>query len=114
MFSYMQLNDRRREIYTERALGMKLHQISTLFFIEGIILIISSVLIGSFLGVFLMLALSLFITSGQQIPSYDVIIPPDLVGLTYFFLIILAVLSSLIPAYYVSKQDISKGFAGEI
>ena len=110
MFAYMQLNDRKREIYTERAIGMKLSQTSTLFFIEGIILLLSGIVIGSILGVFFVQMMALFQTQGNQIPSYDVLTPWDFVLLTYIALCILAVLSALIPAYYVTKQDISKSF----
>ena len=34
MFAYLQLTERKREIYTERAIGIKLHQIAFLLFIE--------------------------------------------------------------------------------
>ena len=110
MFAYMQLNDRKREIYTERAIGMKLSQTSVLFFIEGIILLMSGVIIGTFLGYFFVQMMALFQTQGNQIPSYDVLTPWNLVLITYTALCMLAVLSALIPAYYVTKQDISKSF----
>ena len=110
MFAYMQLNDRKREIYTERAIGMKLSQTSILFFIEGIILLFSGIVIGSILGVFFVQMMALFQTQGNQVPSYDVLTPWDLVLITYTALCMLAVLSALIPAYYVTKQDISKSF----
>ena len=38
MFSYLQLHERRREVFTERALGIKLIQITSLFLIETTIL----------------------------------------------------------------------------
>ena len=106
----MQLNDRKREIYTERALGMKLSQTGLLFFIEGIILVFTGIFIGTLLGTYFVQMIALFITRGNQIPSYDVMTPWNLVLETYIGLGILAILSALIPAYYVTKQDISKSF----
>ena len=114
MFSYLQLSERKRELYTERALGMKLKQISVLFFIETMVLMLTAVVLGTSLGVLLMQMLSLFITQSNTYPIYAIILPIDLIGLTNLILVILSLLASLIPAYYVSKQDISKGFAGEL
>ncbi len=110
MFAYMQLNDRKREIYTELALGMKIRQTSVLFFVESIILLVSGIIVGTVLGYSVIQMLTLFMTRGAQIPSYDVLTPWFLVLETYLGFIILAVLSAIIPAYYVTKQDISKSF----
>ena len=114
MFSYLQLSERKREIYTERALGMKLKQISVLFFIETMVLMITAVSLGTILGVALMQMLSLFQTQGITYPQYVIILPVDLITLTNVILLFLSIMASLIPAYFVTKQDISKGFAGEL
>ena len=110
MFSYMQLNDRKREIYTELALGMKIRQTSVLFFVENILLLLSGIVIGTVLGLFFVDMLAIFQTNGSQIPNYVIIMPWDLVLETYIGLIILAVVSSIFPAYYATKQDVSKSF----
>ena len=114
MFSYLQLSERRREIFTERALGMKLKQISVLFFIETMVLMVTAVTLGTTLGVILMQMLSLFITQASQYPIFTIVLPLDLITITNLFLLLLSVLASVIPAYYVSKQDISRGFAGDL
>ena len=106
----MQLNDRKREIYTELALGMKIRQTSVLFFVENILLLLSGIVIGTVLGLFFVDMLAIFQTNGSQIPNYVIIMPWDLVLETYIGLIILAVVSSIFPAYYVTKQDFSKSF----
>ena len=106
----MQINDRKREIYTERAIGMKLSQTGLLFFVEGMLLLLTGVVIGTVLGTYFIGMLSVFLTQGSQIPGYDVLIPWDLVAITYLGLFILSFFSALIPAYYVTKQDISKSF----
>ena len=49
-------------------------------------------------------------TGGSQIPPYEIIIPWNLVIETYIGFILLAILSAIIPAYYVTKQDVSKSF----
>ena len=71
LFSYLQLTERRKEIFTERAIGMKWFQIASLFFIENLILIIISIVIGIGIGVFLMdlLGLILFSSPTQTNPS---------------------------------------------
>lgn len=114
MFAYMQLNDRKREIYTELALGMKIKQTSLLFFIESIIILLSSILIGTFLGTFFVQIVAIYMTRGTQYPSYNVIIPWDLVFQTYLGFIILALLSAILPAYFITKQDISKSFITDV
>lgn len=111
MFAYLQLTERRKEIFTERALGIKLPQISLLFFIETMILSITSLVLGIGVGVFLMelLAIVLFNPS-QSYPGYQVIIPVDIILITAIMVLISSILVSVIPAYYVTKQDISKSF----
>ena len=113
MFSYMQLNDRRREIFTEAALGMKISQTGVLFFVESIILFMSGIIIGTVLGTFFVQMLAVFQTQGSQIPPYIVLIPWNLVLETYLGFLFLTIISAIIPAYYVTKQDISKSF-GEV
>lgn len=111
MFGYLQLSERRKEIFTERALGMKLYQIALLFFIETIILSITSIVLGLSVGVFLMelLAFLVFDTI-QYYPPYEIVYPINLILITTGLLLISAILISIIPAYFVTKQDISKSF----
>jgi ABC-type antimicrobial peptide transport system permease subunit len=110
MFAYMQMNDRKREIYTERAIGMKMNQTSILFFVETIILLMSGIIIGTVLGMFFIQMLALFITQGSQTPPYEIMTPWDLVLVTYLGFLILSILSAIIPSYFITKQDISKAF----
>lgn len=113
MFAYMQLNERRKEIFTERALGMKLHQLSILFLVESIILLLSGLIIGNILGVGLSWMFGIFVTQGQTIPPLVLFFPWDLIIGTELFILILAFIGALIPAWIVTKQDISAAFAGE-
>jgi ABC-type antimicrobial peptide transport system permease subunit len=110
MFAYMQMNDRKKELFTERALGMKLHQIAFIFYVESIILLISGFVIGSIISIYFMESLTIFLSGGLSIPPYEIIIPFDLVLLTYIILFVVASLCSIIPGYYLSKQDIAKSF----
>lgn len=109
----MQLNERKRELYTETALGMKLWQASLLFFVENIILLLSGIFIGTILGSFFMQKIVVYLTKVSQIPPYEVIIPWNVILETYTALVILEIVSAVVPAYYVSKQDISKSFITE-
>lgn len=114
MFAYLQLNERKREIYTERALGMKLLQIASLFFIEGIILSITSVVIGIVVGWFLMELLAFVIFNPlNSFPAFEILIPMNYVLITSALILLVSILVSVIPAYYVTKQDISNSF-GEV
>ena len=112
MFSYLQLAERKRELFTERALGMKVHQISLLFFTEIMILLLSAIVLGSVFGSMLMQMLSLFITQTDQYPIYTIVLPVTLLIVTNTILVLLSIFASIIPAYYSSRQDISRGFTG--
>lgn len=113
MFAYMQLIERRQEIFTERALGMKLKQIAFIFYIETILLLIIGLILASFISVYFLNTLSIFATGGLNIPRYNFLIPYDLVFSTYILLIIIASVCAVIPAYYVSRQDIIRAFSSE-
>ena len=115
MFAYLQLNERRKELFTERALGMKLHQTAMLFFIETIILSITSIILGIVVGFFLMELIALFMGSPlQSYPTYQLVFPVDLIIMTNALILLCSILVSIIPAIYVwKKQDISKSF-GEV
>jgi ABC-type antimicrobial peptide transport system permease subunit len=111
MFAYLQLSERRKEIFTERAMGMKLHQIASLFFIETIILSFTSILLGLGVGVFLMELLALLILNPlQTYPAYEIIFPIEIILITNLLILISSLIVSVVPAYYVTKQDISKSF----
>jgi ABC-type lipoprotein release transport system permease subunit len=113
MFAYMQLKERSKEIFTERALGMKLGQLSALFLIESIILLVSGLVIGNILGIGLSWMFGLFITQGTSIPPLVLYFPWDLIFSVESIIIVLALIGSLIPAWIITQQDISTAFAGE-
>ncbi len=54
--------------------------------------------------------ISIYMTQGTQIPPYEVIVPWNLVINTYIDFIILSILSFILSAYYMTKQDISNSF----
>ena len=114
MFAYLQLNERRSEIFTERALGMKLKQLAMLFFIESIILSVTSVIVGIGVGWFLMELLAFVIFNPlNTFPAFEILIPMNYVLITSVLILLVSILVSVIPAYYVTKQDISNSF-GEV
>ena len=111
MFAYLQLTERKKEIFTERAIGMKLQQLASLFFIETIILSLTSVFLGLGVGFFLMELLALLIFNpDQSYPAFEIIFPNELILVTIMLIMALSIIVSVIPAYYVTKQDISKSF----
>lgn len=119
MFAWMQLIERKKELYTERALGMKLLQISGLFLTESLILLLSGMIIGGIMGWGLsqftqFVGLTGFnLYSPFNVISYTSIIPIGLVSEFYMILFVIAFCGAIIPAYKVSRQDISHSFAGE-
>ena len=111
MFAYLQLTERKKEIYTERALGMKLRQLALLFLIETVILSLTSSFLGISVGFFLMELLALLILNPEQsYPTFELIFPIELIIGTIALILISSLIVSIIPAYYVTKQDISKSF----
>jgi hypothetical protein len=65
------------------------------------------------MGIGLSEMFGLFITLGVSIPPYIPIYPLELLLNSYLFIIILAVVGAIIPAYLVTKIDISSAFTGE-
>lgn len=113
MFAYMQLVERRREIFTERALGMKMFQTSLLFIVEALALLFSGILIGNVLGIGLSFMFGLFITVGSSIPPFQLIYPVELILLSELAIIALSIIGCVVPAWVVTRQDISQSFTGE-
>ncbi len=113
MFAYLQLIDRRQEIFTERAIGMKKYQTAFIFYIESIILLFFGLIIGSFISIYFMQTLAIFLTGGYTIPKYDIIVPLNVVFWTYVLLILIDSFCSIIPSYLLSKNDIIQTFAYE-
>ena len=110
MFGFMQLSNRRQEVSTEQALGMKKVQALFLFLLETMIVLFSGFLVGTCLGFFFIQLIVIFITRGTQIPSYEIIIPWNFIIIIDGLLFCLAFCSALIPTYYISKQDIAHSF----
>ncbi|OLS16745.1 MAG: hypothetical protein HeimC3_51650 [Candidatus Heimdallarchaeota archaeon LC_3] len=113
MFAWLQMIERKKELYTERALGLKIYQLFILFLLESLVLLISGLFIGSIMGVVLTEMFGLFITLGPSIPPYFSIFALDLILGSYSIILVLAFFGALIPAFLVSRQDISSSFAGE-
>ena len=114
LFIQFQFSERNREIYTERAIGMKLNQISFIFYVENLTLVAISLLIGFVVGILLINLLDV-ITSNpfQTYPPYTTIIPFGLVFLTNIAIFVMAGIISIVPSLFVLKQDISDSFAKE-
>ena len=113
MFAWLQLIERRKEIYTERALGMKIHQIFFLFLTESLILLSYGMFVGALMGGGLSEMLTLFITFGPTVVPYIPYYPLDLIGESLIILLVLAIVGTIIPAIIVTRSDISHSFAGE-
>jgi ABC-type antimicrobial peptide transport system permease subunit len=113
LFSIYQLVERKKEIYTELVLGMKIQQLSVMFLVESLVLILTAILIGNFLGIGLSYMVSLFITAETNIVGMTLIFPWDLILGTQIVVIILAMVSALVPAIIVSKQNYDGTFVAE-
>lgn len=113
MFAWLQIIERRKEIFTERALGLKIYQLLLLFLVESLILLFSGIIIGSFLGIGLTEMFSIFITLGPTIPPYINYFAINLILLSFIIIIFLTFIGALIPAIYIIRQDISSSFIGE-
>lgn len=111
LFSYMQIIEREQEIFTERALGMKFRQLAFVFFIESLILLAIGIILASIISAFFLNILAVFLSGGLSIPRYVILVPYDTVYLTYFILIIVSSICAVIPAYYVTRQDVIRSFS---
>ena len=113
-FIQFQITERKREIYTERAIGMKLNQLAYVFYIENMILTVISLVIGFLVGLFLVEVIN-FVTQNpyQGYPRNVTFIPFNIVFLTNILVLLLTLIFSIIPIIYVVKQDISDSFGGE-
>ncbi|MCX5781439.1 MAG: ABC transporter permease [Elusimicrobia bacterium] len=102
--------EKSKEIGILSAIGMSRKKISKIFFYEGIIIGLSGIVTGIFLGVGLSLILKKyqFIHLPQDVYYLDKlpvkIIPADIFGITVAALII-TVLAAVYPAYQVTKLD---------
>jgi lipoprotein-releasing system permease protein len=102
--------EKSKEIGILSAIGLSRKKISKIFFYEGIIIGLSGIVTGIFLGVGLSLVLKKyqFVHLPQDIYYLDKlpvkIIPADIFGITIAALII-TVLAAVYPAYQVTKLD---------
>ena len=75
------------------------------------ILSMTSLILGLGVGIFLMeLLAGVLFNPTQTYPGYQVIIPLDIISITVVLVLVSSILVSVLPAYYVTKQDISKSF----
>lgn len=115
LFIYLQLSERNVEIHTELALGLKHKQLSTLFFIENIVFIIFSIIIGNVFGYILVDLIAFVSTSPfQQYPVSSAIVPFNIILITDIIIILEAALLSIIPVIYVLKKDLSESFISDM
>ena len=49
----------------------------------------------------------------QSYPAFEIVFPVEIIVITTGLILICSILLSVIPAYFVTKQDISKSF-GEL
>ena len=116
LYIQFQIIERTREMYTERALGMKLQQLAFMFYVENLILAGFSIIFGNVVGILFTYVIS-FIngSSFQQYPQYQTLIPYDLLFITDLIILLISIILSIIPALFIIlKQDISEAFAGEV
>ena len=107
MFSYIYFSERKKEIYTERTLGMKLNQLISIFFIEMSILIAISIIIGCFIGLFLTELFSVIVFNPfQSYPPFLNLFPFNLILMTYGLIFLVALLLSVILAFYITNKDL--------
>ena len=115
LYIQFQIIERTREMYTERALGMKLQQLAFMFYVENLILAGFSIIFGNVVGIAFTFVLSFLSGSSfQQYPQYQTLIPYDLLFITDLIILLISIILSIIPTYVILKQDISDAFAGEV
>jgi ABC-type antimicrobial peptide transport system permease subunit len=111
LFINLQITERKYEIYTERALGMKLNQISYLFYLENIIITSFSLIIGNFVGILLnFIIANLTSNPYQNYPEYIIVIPFYLVFQMDVIILLISLIVSFFPSIFVLRQDISLSF----
>ena len=108
MFSYMQLYEKKDELQTLRSLGLNALQTNYLFLIELGILIILGLILGCLVGTFLIQLLTIFMSQGNTIPSYIVIIPWNLIIVTLIGIILVTIIESVVSSYLIIKREIAQ------
>ena len=115
LFIQFQVLERKQEIFTERAFGMKTSQLAFIFYVENMILVVFSLQIGTIIGLFF-IQLVAFITQNptQTYPPNIVVIPYDIVFLSDALILLTSIILSIIPTLIIARQDISKSFITEM
>lgn len=114
LFIQLQVVERKREIYTERALGMKPSQIAYMFYVENIVILILSILIGTIVGIYFIQLITIFSFNSTLInPVSVVFIPMNTLIVTDIIIFLLSLLFSFIPTLSLLKENISNAFIGE-
>ena len=111
LFSYLLEEERKRELILMRAFGMKQIQFTTLFLLETSILILSSIIIGFVSGLLLtQIIILLLFNPLQSYPPFVLVLPVNIILITFLLIFLSCVVFSFIPSYLVSKQEINVTF----
>lgn len=114
LFIQLQMVERKREIYTEQAMGMKLSQLAYIFYIENIFIIIFSIIVGTVGGTFLIQIMDVIASNSSLTYIYTInFVPLNMLLLTDLIILLLSFIISLFPTIMILRQDISEAFTGE-
>ncbi len=109
MFSSSQLMERGKEIGIERVLGMSFRQISLLFVIEALIIVLFGTMMGIILGIMIVQVFlsTTMIAQAYLYPPFVLNYPLDLFAGIATLILAVGIISSLIPAYLAIRTKIS-------
>ncbi len=110
------VRERRREIAAMRAIGISRTTIVTDIFTEGISLIFLAFILGTLLGLIIAYGLDAWMSTGpRRMPSGFHLVSIDAILIAKVFLISMAlgILSSVIPARWATKINISDALRGD-
>lgn len=108
MFAFFTYVERGKEIGVERALGMTRIQTATSFLVEASTILTFGTVIGFFTGTYFVTMFLQVTQIGETIPPVVVAYPITLLFQIVLFILIIAAIGTITPAYMATRKDISR------
>ncbi|MDH5646124.1 MAG: FtsX-like permease family protein, partial [Candidatus Heimdallarchaeota archaeon] len=107
-FSFVTISERKREIGVLRSIGMIRRQIFLLLLFEGLLLLLTSLVMGGIAGVFISLNFFYLLTGGSDteiVPPLHIAFPIDVMVLFGCLLLVFTIIACAYPAYRMSSRS---------
>jgi hypothetical protein len=113
IFAIVLVTERKKELTTEKSLGMKQRHTQKLLFYESLIIIGSGLIIGNVLGVIVSKLMSLFVVLQNTTIDYELLLPLDLIFNLEIILIIMAGIQIVFTIWLLARTPLSVTLLGD-